>query len=263
VRLSRLGRLQRRDRYHAFYHEGARPDGLFVLLSGAVRLQAGGDEAGRNLKPPCVFGLESLAALGETALGIRPVERLEEATSTLPSVVVHVPGALMLSAILEQAATLDARTGRPRRLKPPAPPADLPPSAAKRFEPPTTARARFEAPTTARARFEAPTTARARFEAPTTARARFEAPETARAKRFEPPAPQTVLLEPPDLSPKMRVAHRLYECSKAQLEMGRLGGDCSTRAELGMAVSSSSGKEVADADVVRGAATIVAEPPLT
>lgn len=233
MRLSRLGRLQRRDRYHAFYHEGARPDGLFVLLSGAVRLQAGGDETGRDLKPPCVFGLESLAALGETALGIRPVERLEAATSTLPSVVVHVPGALMLSAILEQAATLDPRTGRPRRLKPPAPPADLPPSAAKRFE------------------------------APTTARARFEAPETARAKRFEPPAPQTVLLEPPDRSPKMRVAHRLYECSKAQLEMGRLGGDCSTRAELGMTVSSSSGKEVAEADVVRGAATIVAEPPLT
>ena len=212
MRLSRLGRLQRRDRYHAFYHEGARPDGLFVLLSGAVRLQAGGDETGRDLKPPCVFGLESLAALGETALGIRPVERLEAATSTLPSVVVHVPGALMLSAILEQAATLDPRTGRPRRLKPPAPPAELPPSA---------------------------------------------------AKRFEPPAPQTVLLEPPDLSPKMRVAHRLYECSKAQLEMGRLGGDCSTRAELGMTVSSSSGKEVADADVVQGAATIVAEPPLT
>jgi CRP-like cAMP-binding protein len=92
VRLSRLGRLQRRDRYHAFYHEGARPDGLFVLLSGAVRLQAGGDETGRDLKPPCVFGLESLAALGETALGIRPVERLEAATSILPSVVVHVPG---------------------------------------------------------------------------------------------------------------------------------------------------------------------------
>ena len=104
VRLSRLGRLQRRDRYHGFYHEGARPDGLFVLLSGAVRLQAGGDESGRDLKPPCVFGLESLAALGETALGIRPVERLESATSTLPSVVVHVRGALILSAILEQAS---------------------------------------------------------------------------------------------------------------------------------------------------------------
>jgi hypothetical protein len=45
--------------------------------------------------------------------------------------------------------------------------------------------------------------------------------------------------------------------------MGRLGGDCPTRAELGMTVSSSSGKDVADADVVRGAATLVAELPLT
>ena len=129
-------------------------------------------------------------------------------------------------ALEEQAATLDPRTGRPRRLKPPAPPVELPPSA---------------------------------------------------AKRFEPPAPQTVLLELSELSPRTRIAHRLYECSKAQHEMGsilgecskaqhemdRLGGDCSTRAELG--VSSSSGKEVAERkDVdVRGAATIVAEPPLT
>ena len=72
-----------------------------------------------------------------------------------------------------------------------------------------------------------------------------------------------MLLELSELSPRTRIAHRLYECSKAQHEMGRLGGDCSTRAELG--VSSSSGKEVAErTDVdVRGAATIVAEPPLT
>ena len=76
-------------------------------------------------------------------------------------------------ALEEQAATLDPRTGRPRRLKPPAPPVELPPSA---------------------------------------------------AKRFEPPAPQTVLLELSELSPRTRIAHRLYECSKAQLEMGRLGG---------------------------------------
>ena len=115
-------------------------------------------------------------------------------------------------ALEEQAATLDPRTGRPRRLKPPAPPVELPPSA---------------------------------------------------AKRFEPPAPQTVLLELSELSPRTRIAHRLYECGKAHHEMDRLGGDCSTRAELG--VSSSSGKEVAErTDVdVRGAATIVAEPPLT
>ena len=65
-RLVRTARLQRRARYHLFYHEGAAPDALFVLVSGTVRLSAGRDQrGGRELKPPAVFGLEALAALGE------------------------------------------------------------------------------------------------------------------------------------------------------------------------------------------------------
>jgi hypothetical protein len=107
-RLVRLGRLQRRKRYQHFYHEGARPDGLFVLVSGTLRLCSGSDQhGGREVKPPAAFGLEALAALGVNegpANATTAVLRVEGAMATQNSVAILVPGDLSRSAILELAA---------------------------------------------------------------------------------------------------------------------------------------------------------------
>ena len=101
-RLVRRGRLQRRSRYQHFYHEGAQADGLFILVSGTVRLAAGRDQSrhGREVKPPAVLGLEALAALAEPT----GEERLEGAMALRPSVCVHLPSHSIRSAILELAA---------------------------------------------------------------------------------------------------------------------------------------------------------------
>ena len=130
LRLARLGRAQRKPRYHVFYHEGGRADTLFVLLAGTVRLAAGRDSRARELQPPAAFGLEALAALaaGEEeeeggggdergggdhggAPAAPPLEhRLEEAmASHAGALVVLLPSAVVRSALYELAATAAAR----------------------------------------------------------------------------------------------------------------------------------------------------------
>ena len=50
LRMARMGRLQRRSRYQKIYHEGARPEGLFVLVSGrSARLRL------KRVACPCVY----------------------------------------------------------------------------------------------------------------------------------------------------------------------------------------------------------------
>ena len=59
MRIARLGKVQRRERYAMLYHEGSPPDGLFVLLSGTVRLSSGRDVNGREIRAVTLFGMEA------------------------------------------------------------------------------------------------------------------------------------------------------------------------------------------------------------
>lgn len=128
----RLGRLQKRLRYQHFYHEGGVSDGLFILVSGAVRLAAGRDKpCGREVRPPMVLGLEALVALDLAAIGSEStpsmapplpasdatdrgpidslvgamaVQRLEGAMALVDSICVLVQGHCIRSMIFELAA---------------------------------------------------------------------------------------------------------------------------------------------------------------
>ena len=121
-RLARLGRLQRRARYQHFFHEGSKADALYILVSGTVRLVAGGDQStGREIKPPTVFGLEALAALDPELAGGEGTERLEGAVALRPSVCIRIQGEFIRSAIAEMAAatpffSFDAPPGGGRNL---------------------------------------------------------------------------------------------------------------------------------------------------
>ena len=103
MRIVRMGRMQRRRRYAAIYHEGAMADGIFVLLSGCVLLQAGRDKhGGREVHPTAIFGLEALAALAD---GHEGGARLEAATAIRSCVAVHIGRDTLRSAVLELAAS--------------------------------------------------------------------------------------------------------------------------------------------------------------
>lgn len=104
-RMARLGKLQRQGRYQHIYHEGARPDGLFVLVHGSARLASLSDRRGRLLLPPAVFGLEALAALGPASFSASPTSavRLESAVAIQPCACVHIRREIVATAIEELA----------------------------------------------------------------------------------------------------------------------------------------------------------------